>query len=260
MRGPLRAVPRGYGALREGLSWGSMGRWTIGGLALACACGPSSADGTQSGSGSDGETTSSDTSLDADHDGSSPGTSESSSASTSTSAETVDTTASDEVDDAPQFDVAAPPVPEVCTASIEQQFDLEVSGPDGDVMVMHGWWGWEACCVLDPWIVLAQPAGIEVIEGSIEGPHLPIYVRGTWDHEGPYVGEQPVAFAPLDGEIAEIEMGFELVEPLDPDASMEDEQPLLSATFDIDAEGWSVHGSVVLPHCAALDTDGCPCE
>src|SRR5688572_20176363 len=117
-----------------------MGRWTIGGLALACACGPSSADGTQSGSGSDGETTSSDTSLDADHDGGSPATTESSSASTSTSTETLDTTASDEVDDAPQFDVAAPPVPELCTASIDQQFDLEVSGPDGDVMVMHGWW------------------------------------------------------------------------------------------------------------------------
>jgi hypothetical protein len=258
MRGPLRAVPRGYGALHEGLSWGSMVRWTIGGLALACACGPSSADGTQSGSGSDGETTAGDTTVAADHDGGSPGTSESTS--TSTSAETVDTTASDEVDDAPQFDVAAPPVPELCTASIDQEYDLEVSGPDGDVMVMHGWWGWEACCVLDPWIVLTQPAGIEVIEGSIEGPHLPIYVRGTWDHEGPYVGEQPVAFAPLDGEIAEIEMGFVLLDPLDPDASMEDEQPLLSATFDIDAEGWSVHGTVVLPHCAALDTDGCPCE
>jgi hypothetical protein len=235
-----------------------MVRWTIGGLALACACGPSSADGTQSGSGSDGETTAADTTVAADHDGGSPGTSESTS--TSTSAETVDTTASDEVDDAPQFDVAAPPVPELCTASIDQEYDLEVSGPDGDVMVMHGWWGWEACCVLDPWIVLTQPAGIEVIEGSIEGPHLPIYVRGTWDHEGPYVGEQPIAFAPLDGEIAEIEMGFVLLDPLDPDASMEDEQPLLSATFDIDAEDWSVHGTVVLPHCAALDTDGCPCE
>lgn len=238
----------------------TMGRWTIGGIVLLCACGPSSADGTQSGSGSDGETTSTDASLDADHDGGVSGSSESSPATTSTSSAPDDTTASDEVDDAPQFDVAAPPVPELCTASIDQQFDLEIAGPDGDAMVMHGWWGWEACCVMDPWIVLAQPAGIEVIEGSIEGEYLPVYVRGTFDHEGPYVGPQPIAFAPLDGEIAEIEVGFELLEPLDPDAAMEEEQPLLSATFDVDAEGWSAQGSVVLPHCPALDTDGCPCE
>lgn len=237
-----------------------MGRWTSGGLAFLCACGPSSADDTNGGSGSAEDTTSTNASVDADHDGGSPGTSEATSASTSTSSTPVDTSASDEVDDAPQFDVAAPPMPEVCTASVEQQFSLEIADPDGDVMVMHGWWGWEACCVLDPWIVLAQPAGIEVIEGNIQGEYLPIYVRGTWDHEGPYMGAQPIAFAPLDGDVAEIEMGFELLEPLEPDAAMDEEQPLLSATFDIEAEGWSAHGDVVLPHCPALDTEGCPCE
>jgi hypothetical protein len=232
-------------------------RWWMGAFVFGCACGPSRADGMQSGSGSDGDATSATAaSADADHDGGSPGTSESSPATTSTSSDPVDTSAGD---DGSPFDVAGP-TPEVCMASVDQAFDLEISGPDGDVAVMHGWWGWEACCVVDPWIVLAQPAVIQVFGGAIEGPHLPVYVRGASDHRGPYVGPLPIAFAPPRGEIAEIELGFELLEPLDPDTMMRDEQPRLSATFEIDAEGWSAHGSVLLPHCPALDTDPCPCE
>ena len=232
---------------------------------LACACGPSGPEGAQSGSGSDADadaTSETHAVADADHDGGSPGTSDTSPATTSTSSDPVDTSSADDVhgsDDASSPDVGVP-TPEVCMASIDQQFDLEIAGPDGEVAVMHGWWGWEMCCVVDPWIVLAQSAVIEVNGETVEGEHLPVYVRGGWDHVGPYVGPQPIAFAPQGGEITEIEVGFELLEPLDPEMLKAEDQPLLSATFAIEAQGWSAQGSVLLPHCPALDTDFCPCE
>lgn len=175
---------------------------------------------------------------------------------------TDDESGDDPADDDIKFDLHTVPdgMPETqrCESSDAQQIDLAIVGPDGAVATAHGWWGWEQCCVNDPWIVLSDSPQLEVTQGQITTPHFAILTIGAWDQRGVYLGPMPVWFD-LQRDV-QLETGFELLEPLDPELSTEDVQPQLSGTFAIDDAGWSAQGTAIVPHCEALDTLPCPCE
>ena len=225
-------------------------------LLLACACGPLVADST--GESSTNATTTSGTSaIPDDH-----GTSEPFPPSTSTSgASTGAAEASGNELPGSSGGVSLDLGPEIerCEASGSQQIDLVLTGPDGIVATAYGWWGWEVCCVNDPWLVLSDASELELTNGQIITPHFAVYVQGDWDQRGAYVGPQPIWFD-LAGQDVVHETGFELLEPLDPELSMEAEQPSFSGAFAIETADWSAQGSVLVPHCKALDTPPCPCE
>lgn len=230
-------------------------------LVVACACGPlGDAKDSASTSGTGGASMSASTAM---LDGMSAPTSSSTDASlTGTDDESDDEPGGDPADDDIKFDLHTVPdaMPEIqrCESSNAQQIDLAIVGPDGAVATAYGWWGWEQCCVNDPWIVLSDSPQLDVTQGQITTPHFAIFTIGAWDQSGPYLGPMPVWFD-LQRDVQH-DTGFELLEPLDPDLSTEDGQPLLSSTFAIDNAGWSAQGTAIVPHCDALDTLPCPCE
>ena len=225
-------------------------------LATASACAPSIADSSDSGGPSTGQTS---TSVGtANLEGTSEPTASETSGDTTTGA---DEESGNEFpgDGSVSIDVGNRPEIELCESSDAQQIDLAIVGPDGAVATAYGWWGWDSCCINDPWLVLTDAPQLEVTNGQITTPHLAIYVGGDWKQSGPYLGPLPIWFA-LPGDDVTHETGFELIEPLDPQLSDQDEQPPFSGTFAIENAGWSAQGSAVVPHCKALDTPPCPCE
>jgi len=165
-------------------------------------------------------------------------------------------------DDGTKLDLG--PTIETCEAANSELIDLEVTTPDGPFTATHAWWGWDDCCYRKPWLIVTGAAPLEVTDGlPTTSPYVFGYVLGGLEgvHEGPYVGE--VAFTvgtELPSAPQLFERGFELLEPLDPDAPPDGEQPRLSATVAVEAEGWSIEGSVQSLHCPALDLPPCPCE
>jgi hypothetical protein len=151
-----------------------------------------------------------------------------------------------------------------CEAANSELIDLEITTPDGPLAAMHAWWGWDNCCFRKPWLVVTEAAPLEVTDGVLTtSPYVFGYVIGLFGepHRGPYVGELAFTVGTDAPQATALFMsGFELLEPLDPDAPPEREQPRFSATMAVEAEGWSMQGSVQALHCPALDTQPCPCE
>lgn len=230
-------------------------------LGTLVACAPkaeSDAGESTSGGGTSGSTSSAATT--AMLDGSGTG---SASASSTTGGDASTSAGADDfpgTDDGAKLDL--PPSIATCSAADSELVDLGVLGtPDGQFAAMHAWWGWENCCDRDPWIVLSTEAPLQIGQGGIDSPYVFGYVFGESGHTGPFVGPQTLALGTqLPSTTATFETGFELLEPLDPDAPPEGEQPRISATFAIEGDGWSVQGSVQALYCPALETEPCPCE
>jgi len=231
-----------------------MRRWLT--LSMACACAPPVVGDSPDPSST---TDPSATTAMLDDRGTSDPPDSTTTAGTSTGA--AEETSLDEFpgEDGVSLDQGAEPKIELCESSAAQQIDLVLAGPDGAVATAYGWWGWETCCVNDPWLVLTEAPQIEVTMGQVLTPHFAVYIQGDWDQRGAYLGPLPIWFDVAGGDLVH-ETGFELLEPLDPELATDDEQPLFSGAFAIDEAGWSAQGSVVVPHCDALDTLPCPCE
>lgn len=227
-------------------------RWLT--LLVACGCGATVSPDAADSSASDAASTTSSSSTTA---GVSPGT-ESGGATSSTSSE------DDGADGAPKLDTLPPDLPpliESCEVSATEQVDLVVTTPDGPFVATHAWWGWENCCVIDPWLLLTEGDELTYEDGELVTPHVEILLPGTWEHTGAYLGAMPVHIGfDIWDEYETFESGVELLEPLDPVAPHDDTQPDLAASFAIDGVAWSIQGTVRAPHCMLVETEPCPCE
>lgn len=227
-------------------------RWLT--LIVACGCGAQVAPDAADSSSGDAPTTSSSTTASV-----SPSTETGGDETTSTSSE-------DDGDygDVPKLDTLPPDLPpliESCEVGATEQVDLVVTTPDGPFVATHAWWGWENCCIIDPWLLLTEGDELTYEDGELVTPHIEILLAGTWEHTGAYLGPMPalIGFDIWDA-VETIESGVELLEPLDPDGPHDDPQPDLAASFAFDGEAWSIQGTVRAPHCMLAETEGCPCE
>jgi hypothetical protein len=189
-------------------------------------------------------------------------TSSSTTASVSSSTDGGDDTTSTSSDegDVPKMDTPPPGMIESCDVSRSEQIDLVVTTPEGPFAVTHAWWGWENCCIRDPWLLLVERDTLEVQDGVALTPDVEVQLSGTWEHTGPWIGPMTTTLSLGHFQsLSQFDTGAELLEPLDPDAG-DGAQPDLSASFAVEGEGWSVQGTVRAPHCALVDTQGCPCE
>jgi hypothetical protein len=163
----------------------------------------------------------------------------------------------------PKLDVAAPdvgPIIDTCASEGAALVDLTIVAPSGPFAATHAWWAWEACCINDPWLVLAATPELEVSDHTILAPHVMVHVPGTWESTEPYVGPRDVRIRDIDASsFTDPIAGLELAEPLDPEVAPDPAQHFV-ATFAIDGGGWTITGSVDAPYCAAIQNPACPCE
>lgn len=164
----------------------------------------------------------------------------------------------------PKYDVPATDVgPTIATCEVgdAEEVDLVITTPDGPFVATHAWWGWENCCIIDPWLLLSEGDTLHYEDGKLVTPHLEILLPGTWEHTGAYLGAMPVTVGfDIWSTSASFDAGAELLEPLDPDGPHDRSAPDLSASFMVDGEGWSIQGTVRAPHCVLAETMPCPCE
>lgn len=177
-------------------------------------------------------------------------------ASTSTSAVDPGSSSSSTTDE-PKFDLPAPTV-ETCDADPMPLVDLEVVTPEGSLAVMHGWWGFQSCCSDAPRLVLAQADTLEVINDTVQTDHASVRVIGYGT--GPYTGPVSVGLEYGAATSTEITAGFALLTSHDPELPVSGTTPRLSASSDLEQDGWTLRGDIDVPHCDALDELPCPCE
>ena len=153
-----------------------------------------------------------------------------------------------------------PPLIEMCEAGATEEIDLIVTTPEGAFEVTHAWWGWEGCCIVDPWLLLVSDDALVLEDGVVITPDVEIQLSGSWEHTGPWVGPMTTTLSlGHHRSVSHFDSGAELLAPLDPDAQ-DVMQPDLEATFAVEGEGWSVQGTVRAPYCSLADAPACPCE